>query len=383
MQFLELVRKNVVRGKLRSALTACGVAVAIATVVTLVGVSQGFRRSATESFQSHGVDMVVVRSGTMQRNASSLSEQLRRRLVRLRGVADVIPALTDRVSLGKGGPLGIAVHGWPAESHVWDTLKIIRGRRPGEHDRGTVLIGGQLAQNLDKKVGDRVEIELTQFRVIGIYQSSNVFENSAAVLLLPDLQHLMDRQGQVSEFLIVLDKNLSDRGKASQQVQQHVEALTDQRGQSLGLAALPTEQYVNRNLEIRLAGDMSWATSTIALVIGSIGVLNTMLMSVMERTQEIGLLRALGWRKLRIMRLIVYESCLVCLAGSLAGILLSLGLVSSLSRLPAAQGLVRSDTSPSVIATGLGMAAAMGVIGALYPAWRGASLQPTEALRYE
>src|SRR5215469_10127370 len=135
MRFLELVRKNVVRGKLRSALTACGVAVAIATVVTLVGISQGFRRSATESFQSHGVDMVVVRAGTMQRTASSLSEQLRRRLAHLDGVADVIPALTDRVSLGKGGPLGIAVHGWPADSHVWETLKVVQGRLPTEHDR--------------------------------------------------------------------------------------------------------------------------------------------------------------------------------------------------------------------------------------------------------
>ena len=383
MRFVELVRKNVVRRKLRSALTACGVAVAIATVVTLVGVSQGFRRSATESFRSHGVDMVVVCAGAVQRNASSLSEQLRRRLTRLDGVAEVIPALTDRVSLGKGGPLGIAVHGWPADSHVWDTLKIIDGRRPMEHDRGMVLVGSQLARNLDKKVGDRIDIELTQYRIVGVYQSSNVFENSAAVLLLPDLQHLMDRNGQVSEFLIVLAKDTPDRREAIQQLQQHVEALTDQRGQPLGLAALPTEQYVSRNLEIRLAGDMSWATSTIALLIGSIGVLNTMLMSVMERTQEIGVLRAIGWRRSRIMRLIVYESCVVCLIGAVAGIALSLALVSSLSRLPSARGLVRSDTSPAVVAIGLGMALAMGLIGALYPAWRGASLQPTEALRYE
>lgn len=383
MRFVELVRKNVVRRKLRSALTACGVAVAIATVVTLVGVSQGFRRSATESFRSHGVDMVVVRAGAVQRNASSLSEQLRRRLTRLEGIAEVIPALTDRVSLGKGGPLGIAVHGWPADSHVWDSLKIIEGRRPTEQDRGTVLVGSQLARNLDKKVGDRIDIELTQFRIVGVYQSSNVFENSAAVLLLPDLQHLMDRNGQVSEFLIVLAKDLADRRQAIQQLQQHVEALTDQRGRPLGLAALPTEQYVSRNLEIRLAGDMSWATSTIALLIGSIGVLNTMLMSVMERTQEIGVLRAIGWRRSRIMRLIVYESCVVCLIGAAAGIALSLLLVSSLSRLPSARGLVRSDTSPAVVAIGLGMAVAMGLIGALYPAWRGAGLQPTEALRYE
>src|SRR5581483_581390 len=149
MRFLELVRKNVVRRKLRSVLTACGVAVAIATVVTLVGVSQGFRRSGTESFQSRGVDMVVVRAGTVQRSASSLSEQLRRRLSRLDGIAEVIPALTDRVSLGKQSPLGIAVHGWPADSHVWETLKIVQGRRPTEHDRGTVLVGSQLAHNLE------------------------------------------------------------------------------------------------------------------------------------------------------------------------------------------------------------------------------------------
>src|SRR5690349_6048968 len=211
MRFLELVRKNVVRRKLRSALTACGVAVAIATVVTLVGVSQGFRRSATESFENQGVDMVVVRAGAVQRGASSLSERLRRRLSHMQGVGDVIPALTDRVSVGNGGPLGIAVHGWPADSDVWDTLKIIKGRRPTEHDRGSVVVGSQLSQNLEKDVGSRIPIELKKFTVIGVYESSNVFENSAAVMLLPDLQDLMDRKGQVSEFLMVLDKGLTDR----------------------------------------------------------------------------------------------------------------------------------------------------------------------------
>ena len=383
MRFTELIQKNVIRRKLRSTLTAGGVAVAIATVVTLVGVSQGFQRSATESFQSHGVDMVVVRAGAVQRTASSLSEQLRRRLARMESVADVIPALTERVSLGSGGPLGISIHGWPADSKVWQTLKVVKGRAPGEHDRGSVLIGDQLARNLGKQVGDRMEIELQDFTVIGVYESSNVFENSAAVLLLPDLQNLMDRNGQVSEFLIVLDKQATDRAETIERLQEQVESLTDRRGRPLGLAALATEQYVSRNLEIRLAGDMAWATSAIALIIGSIGVLNTMLMSVMERTLEIGVLRAIGWRKSRIIRLILCESCLVSIVGSVLGILASLSLVAFLSRLPAAQGLVRGDTSPSVIFTGLGMALAMGLVGALYPAWRGASLQPTEALRYE
>jgi putative ABC transport system permease protein len=383
MRFLALVRKNVVRGKLRSLLTACGVSVAIATVVTLVGVSQGFRRSAAESFENQGVDMVVVRAGAVQRNVSSLSERLRRRLAHINGVADVVPALTDRVSVGSAAPLGMAVHGWPADSHIWDTLKIVEGRRPSEHDRGSLVVGRQLAQNLAKHVGNSLKVELKDFTVCGIYESSNVFENNAGVMLLPDLQELMDRKGQVSEFLIVLDKDLPDRAQAIDDLTEQVELLTDQRGHPLGLAALPTAQYVNRNLEIRLAGDMAWTTSAIALLIGSVGVLNTMLMSVMERTQEIGVLRAIGWSKSRVVRLILLESCLVCFAGAVLGVVLSVLLVGFLSRLPSARGLVRTDMSPSIIATGLGMALAIGLLGALYPAWRGATLQPTEALRYE
>lgn len=383
MRFLELVRKNVVRARLRSVLTACGVAVAIATVVTLVGVSQGFRRSATESFENQGVDMVVVRAGAVQRNASSLSERLRRRLVHIEDVADVIPALTDRVSVGSGGPLGIAVHGWPAGSHVWQTRKMVSGHPPGEHDRGSVVVGSQVARNLEKKVGSRIQIELQKFTICGIYESSNVFENSAAIMLLPDLQDLMDRKGQVSEFLIMLKKDIPDRSETMERLESQVESLTNQRGEPLGLAALPTSQYVSHNLEIRLAGDMAWTTSAIALLIGSVGVLNTMLMSVMERTQEIGVLRALGWRKWRIMRLILLESCIVSLAGSVLGVLGSVALVAFLSRVPSVQGLIRSDTSPSIIGTGLAMALAIGLFGALYPAWRGATIQPTEALRYE
>jgi putative ABC transport system permease protein len=298
-------------------------------------------------------------------------------------VADCIPALTDRVSVGSGGPLGIAVHGWPAGSRVWDTLKMVSGRLPGEHDRGSVLIGSQVAHNLDKKVGSRIQIELQKFTIGGIYESSNVFENSAAIMLLPDLQDLMDRKGQVSEFLIMLEKDLPDREQTIERLESQVESLTNQRGEPLGLAALPSSQYVSRNLEIRLAGDMAWTTSAIALLIGSVGVLNTMLMSVMERTQEIGVLRALGWRKRRVMGLILLESCIVSLAGSVLGVVGSVALVAILSRVPSVQGVIRSDTSPSVIGTGLGMALAIGLLGALYPAWRGATVQPTEALRYE
>jgi putative ABC transport system permease protein len=128
---------------------------------------------------------------------------------------------------------------------------------------------------------------------------------------------------------------------------------------------------------------MAWLTSVIALVIGAVGVLNTMVMSVFERTREIGILRAIGWRKSRVVRLILSESLLLSVAGAAAGIAAAVLLTRALTWWPLVNGLIKGEVALAVLIQGFFIALAVGLIGGAYPAYRGAHLPPTEALRHE
>jgi putative ABC transport system permease protein len=175
----------------------------------------------------------------------------------------------------------------------------------------------------------------------------------------------------------------TDKAALVAAVKKQIESLRDQRGRTLGLAAQSTKDFVQSTAQIQLAHAMAWVTSAIALVIGAVGILNTMIMSVFERTREIGILRAIGWRKVRVVRMILAESFVLCLAGAAMGIVGALGLARLLSKFPATSGYIQGDIAPVVIAEGFVMAFLVGLIGGIYPAYRGAQLMPTEALHHE
>src|SRR5205085_1718647 len=141
-----------------------------------------------------------------------------------------------------------------------------------------------------------VEIEGQNFKVVGIYESGNIIEDRKAIMSLRNLQNLMDRISQVSQFEITLRKELPDRAGTIAALRNEIENLKDEDGNKLGLAAQASDEFVKSDNQIRLAHAMAWITSAIALIVGSVGMLNTMIVSVLERTQEIGILRAIGWR---------------------------------------------------------------------------------------
>jgi putative ABC transport system permease protein len=386
MTFLTFIIKNVLRRPVRSILTGIGVALAVGVVIALVGISHSFESSFVQLYERRNVDLVVVRAGVADRLSSILDEkQVEPRLKALPGIDIASPALIEIVEFPGTGLINTAVQGWTADSFMFKDLKILSGQRlqPSDKDRQVVMLGTVLAKELGKTTGDTVEVEKDKyFQVVGVFESFSVYENGSAVMLLSVLQDLMDRRGQVSGFQIIV-ADIPNKEQAIERLRRQIDDLQDEQGRSLRLAALPTRDYVESTMQIRLAHGMAWLTSAISLVIGAIGMLNTMIMSVFERTREIGILRAVGWRKSRVMCMILGESLVLCAVGAIIGAFGAVMLTRWLTTFPAVAGYLQGTVPLEVIVQGFGIAMLVGLIGGIYPAYRGASLSPTEAIHHE
>ncbi|MGO9917250.1 MAG: ABC transporter permease [Isosphaeraceae bacterium] len=382
MWFLTLVVRNLIRRPTRSVLTVAALAVAIGTVVTLLAVADNLRRSFAEVYERRGVDLVVVRSGQADRTSSLLPEQLASRIKKLTFVQSVTGGLVDIISFETAGLYAVPISGRVPNGLLLNDLKITAGRSLEEGDTKCALLGFVLARNLGKRVGDTISIYDEDFLVAGIFESFNTFENGAVFVPLRELQRLMGRDGFVTGFILILDPKC-DKEVAGPQIRQSVETLQDDNGRPLRLTAMATQDHVGSALQMRIMQAVAWLVSAIALLIGAIGMLNTMMMSVFERTHEIGVLRALGWRKRRILVMILCESLALSLAGAVVGGAGGVLLLQGLSHLPWINGLLPGGVAPIVFIYGLAIAVLMGFTGGLYPAIRSASLVPTEAIRHE
>lgn len=374
-----MVLRNVLRRPLRSSLTVAGLAVAVCAVVALVGFARGYEDSIRQSYRQRRVDLMVLRAGSVQKFSSVLDERLAAAIRQLPGVREVSPVLVDVVSFDEHDLIGVPLLGITPRSGVLSDVRLLAGCALGETAGGKpprqVMLGRALAPALGASVGQTVELlEGEPFEVVGIFESTDLAENGAAMIPLAELQRLLDRQGRVTYFLVGCERN--DRASI-EPIARRIEALAP------GLAALPAGQYVDSAVEVRMAQATAWLTSTIALGIGAIGMVNTMMTSVFERTREIAVLRALGWRRRRVVRMVLMESAAMALLGALLGTAAALLLVASVAALPGAASMVPRRISPDVIAQGFAVALGVALIGGIYPAWRAARLMPTEGLRHE
>jgi putative ABC transport system permease protein len=270
------------------------------------------------------------------------------------------------------------VFGWQADSYEFDSLTFTSGGRFHEA-KPEIILGELLARNLNKKVGETVEMQGAGFLVTGIYHGGTGLEAAAVIMPLDQLQQISSLQGKVSSFHVRLRPTPS--GESREHYLKRAQALIE--AALPGLNAAPAAEYAANNQFVTLAKAIAWGTSSIALLMGILGIANTMAMSVFERTREIGILRALGWKSWLILLLIQTEAMALGIGGGLLGIGFGWGVLRLLESLPQTASIVSASLTPLYLFQALGVAVLSGLAAGAYPAWRAAHLSPVEALRHD
>lgn len=373
MSFLTVVWKNLLRRRTRSLLTLAGIAIGVAAVVALTSIAWGFELSWQRAYLARGTDLIVLKVTSQSPMPTPFSLEKKAELLLLPHVQQVNGLLSDLVSI-EGAPT-MLVYGWELDGFLWEHLHLKAGRLPADNAEETVVLGVVAADILQKSVGSTIQIETGDYTVCGIFDSGALVENGAVIMALPQLQRVTDNAGKANFLNLRLTP-----GTTPQELEQLRATI---KGRFPGFNAFTAGEVAQNNTAIQVAKAMSWATSLIALVVGAVGVMNTVLMSVFERTHEIGILLAIGWHRSRIVRLILYESMALSFLGGVAGIGLGFAAVKLLQVSPLMRGKIEGEISLGLFALALAIALALGTLGGLYPAIRGSRLHPSEALRYE
>jgi putative ABC transport system permease protein len=365
--------KNLTRRPLRLFLTTFGLALAVSAVIALVGLADGFEQSLNELYRGRGVDLIVQHTGVVMQLTRGVDQKFQGPIAKIDGVKQVIAGLLDVVALEQYDLYAVLINGWPPDSPMFDRIKVTQGRPLGPNDHDKIMIGKILSANTQKQVGDSLELYGESFEIVGIFESLSIYDNGSVFMFMDLLQRLTDRQGEVSAFLVGTtrpdDESLVDR------VRKQIEHIDP------SLSATSAAGFVQNLSQLRVARAVGWITTAIAVLIGLAGTLNTMMMSVFERVREIGILRAVGWRKHRVVGLVLCEALMISLLGAALGLAMGLVAVRMFAYWPAASGLVESTPPWLVCAQGATVAILMGLLGAAYPAYWAAKLSPIEALR--
>ncbi len=364
--------RNITRKKTRSILTALGAAVGIMILASLTSVSQGLKGQIEDTIQGYDVDLTVQSKGAPSPFGSKISPADYEALAQVEGVDSVSSMVIGAIDAPFNSYF-LIIGAAPIDVFA-KRLSLLDGTmlEPG---RPTILLGQMAADAAGRHVGDEITIlDGEDYAVTGIYSSGSNMLDNAAVVDLADAQRILKRGDFINLAFVHLADGVSvDEGAG----------LIESRLPSLSV--LRSGDFAGQISLIQAVNSAAWAISLIALIGACIVVMNTLVMAVSERTQEIGILMAIGWGRARIMRTIIWESLIICFIGGVIGSLVGVALVWGLRFVhPAGLWLWSSASGlPGIVLISLGVSLLLGLLSSLYPAFLSTRLQPAEALRHE
>ena len=405
LMILKVALRAIFRNKVRSLLTALGIIVGIAAVIAVIAIGEGASTQMKASISSMGNNLVMIfpgsmRSGGMHMGAGAVTtlmpedgEQIKEQLPHLvnavtpmiRSNAQIIYQENNwQTTISGCGPDFVAVRGWDVGDGAFFTDADVRaGNR-------VVVIGQTIVDNLfpnTSPVGKTMRIKNMPFKVIGVMQpkgSNSMGQDQDDILIIPytTVKRVLQRSkfNNVNQLLISLH-TMDDLDLAKEEIT----AILRQRhkiynGKDDDFTVRDMTEIVDSITSIsRLMTLLLTAVASISLMVGGIGIMNIMLVSVTERTREIGLRMAIGARPRDILLQFLLEAIVLSCAGGAIGIVAGVAgaqIVGHVNNWPI---LI---TPPSIILS-FGFSALVGIVFGFFPAFRASSLNPIECLRYE
>lgn len=388
--------------KARSFLNVLGVIIGVSSVTILVSLGEGLKTDVSKTIQGFGTNVIVITSGKLDtKNPNSANSNpanfISGDILTLKDV-DAIAALPEVSSVAPGGLVaGTMKYGdksatptifgsYPSIMQALEILKIDKGQMFTRNDQGNVIIIGSVTKTQlfgdEDPIGKKVTVGKQELTVIGTFAESTASSTFGgeidSIAIMPFDTAALFNNGQKKVFrMYATAKNSADVAAVKSAIEK---TLKDNHNGEEDFTVLTQDDMLGLfNTFLNLATTMVSAIAAISLVVGGIGIMNIMLVTVTERTREIGLRKAVGATKSAILVQFLIEAVIVTFVGAMLGLLLAFGV----DLIVAAKTELSPAITPSIVLLAVGISVVVGVIFGLWPAIRAAQKDPIEALRYE